>query len=214
MKDCLEYIDIYGQPISILYKENRNVKTNVGGCFTIISCTLVIVTCWIYGNDMFYRKNPISYSNDVITDDYPRNNLTRASFPLAFNFADELSNPVNNMTIINMTLTLKSVEITYNGTIVKNMNINLVPCTYQHFPQISNISFDNSFLQVYFCAETDNMFVEGYWNSNKLTYLALNAYKCDYDNPKENCMSKEFIDNYISEKLININVMSLNHIVT
>jgi len=29
-----------------------------------------------------------------------------------------------------------------------------------------------------------------------------------------NCMSKEFIDNYVSQKLININVMSLNHIVT
>jgi len=183
MKDCLEYIDIYGQPINILHKENKNIKTKIGGFFTILSIIIVILTCWIYGNDIFYRKNPISYTNDVITDDYPRNNLTRASFPLAFNFADEVSNPVNNLSIINMTLTLKTIEITSNDTFVNNLPIDLVPCTYENFPQISKVAFNNSLLHTYFCALSDDIFVEGYWNSNKITYLALDAYKCDYDNP-------------------------------
>jgi len=214
MKNCLEYIDYYGQPIKILYKENENIKTKIGGCFTILSLTIVIVTCWIYGNDIFFRKNPISYTNDVISDNYPRNNLTRARFPLAFNFQDELYNPVKNLSIINMTLTLKSVEITSNGSIVKDLPVDLVPCTYEHFPQISKVIFDNSLLQTYFCALTDDIFVEGYWNSNKLTFLSLDAYMCDYENPNFKCLSKEFIDKYVSEKLININVMSLNHIVT
>ncbi len=214
MKNCLEYIDYYGQPIKILYKENENIKTKIGGCFTILSLTIVIVTCWIYGNDIFFRKNPISYTNDVISDNYPRNNLTRARFPLAFNFQDELYNPVKNLSIINMTLTLKTIEITSNGTIENKMPIDLVACTYEKFPHISKVTFDNSLLHTYFCALSDDIFVEGYWNSNKLTYLALEGYKCDYENPNRNCMSKEFIDNYVSQKLVNINVMSLNHIVT
>jgi len=214
MKDCLEYIDYFGQPISILYKENKNLKTKIGGCFTILCSIIVILTCWIYGNDMLFRKNPISYTNDVISDDYPRNNLTWASFPLAFNFADDVSNPVNNLSIINMTLTLKTIEITSNGTIENKMPIDLVACTYEKFPHISKVTFDNSLLHTYFCALSDDIFVEGYWNSNKITYLTLEAYMCDYDNPNLNCMSKEFIDNYVSQKLVNINVMSLNHIVT
>jgi len=214
MKNCLEYIDIYGQPISILSKENKNIKTIIGGCFTILSFIIVIVTCWIYGNDMLYRKNPISYSNEVITDDYPRINLTRASFPLAFNFADDVSNPVNNLSILNMTLTLNSIEITNNGTIVNNLLIELVPCTYEHFPQISKKTFNDSLLHTYLCFVSNDIFLEGYWNSNKLTFLALVAYMCDYDNPEMNCMSKQFIDDYVSQNFVNINVMSLNHIVT
>lgn len=217
MEKLLEAIDIYGKEIKLQLNNKEKITTAIGGFFTLITVIIILISIWIFGKDIFYKENPISFTNQIITDYHPNLKIDRHNFPLAFNVVDKLSLPIKNPAILYFKLMLLQYDIdNTSGQITnsKEKEILLEPCRYDHFPQITQQKFDNALLQTYFCPIEDNIEIEGYWDSNKITYLSLLVYKCNYDDPKENCNLKEEIDEYISYHQLNINVISISKIIS
>ena len=59
MANFLKSIDIYGSQIKIYINKQDKIKTKLGGIFTILMITFIVIFSWFIGNDLIYRENPL-----------------------------------------------------------------------------------------------------------------------------------------------------------
>ena len=47
----LKYIDIFGVPVKLFYKQRRTYHTHIGGCASLwLICCIITYTGWKFGN--------------------------------------------------------------------------------------------------------------------------------------------------------------------
>ena len=211
----LDMINLYGKEIKILVDKNESINSRFSKILTFITILIIITFTWIIGKDVIYKNNPLSYINQVLSPFHPKINITKETFPIAIGLFGLSNTPMFNSSIIDVKLTKsysKFDEVT--GDLIEHTdeNIELTNCTYESFPTISKEDFDKNILTSYLCPKNLDLFIEGYWNNNNLTFLTIIASKC---NPEKNsCMKEEEIDEYIFNNSINLNLLTLSTIIS
>ena len=133
-------------------------KTFIGGIITFIFSIIIIVFFYIFGNDFYYRKNPI-FTYSSVGDNYSKINLKKEKFSLAFRIEDEYGFIKHNQNNIH-------IKIYYYSTIPDNENHeNRENYKEEYIPYrlCQNSDFENSenILELYgelYCIEWENLF--------------------------------------------------------
>ena len=83
LTDKIKLIDIFYRTIKFETRESENYKTIFGGLLTIITGITMIVIGFLFGREIYQRKNPLVLNSDILLE-YSRINMNE--FPLFFTF--------------------------------------------------------------------------------------------------------------------------------
>jgi hypothetical protein len=157
--DFLKHIDFFGEKVKIYINKEEAVPTTLGGIFTITMIALLTAAAWVMGNDVFYRKSPISYQESLIAQFYPAMNMTRQNFPFGLAVTDWDGAPIKDDRIFVLELTYYEYKTYANGSyyVANETNIELEPCEFKHFPNITEEQFIKSDLGIYQCLKVDSL---------------------------------------------------------
>ena len=98
MKSIFQRIDIFGTKFNFRMNDNENFKTPLGGVFTIMTISIIIVFAFFFGQDFYYGTNPTVYSTTVEPVKYdPPMQLNPNNFILAWRIEN------NDKALINTT---------------------------------------------------------------------------------------------------------------
>ncbi|CAD8123994.1 unnamed protein product [Paramecium sonneborni] len=188
-KDNLRKIDIFGQSITLSFRQEEEYRTSLGGILSL--CIIATIISFFYSNIIdFFQKNSVSseqeqeFSEDPSTVQLLPNNFM---FAVQIDQANFTTNPYFNITVEQRAYTRDE-----NGTQVKlpPVYVDLVPCTIEHFKPIFdqyNSSFEASFNQYslynFLCPNlehplTSNMTVGGAWTSREFSFLKFVVSTC------------------------------------
>lgn len=53
------FFDIFGYNPQFYTDNEKQYKTFIGALFSIFLLEILFVSCWVYGNDIYYKQNPI-----------------------------------------------------------------------------------------------------------------------------------------------------------
>jgi len=217
MKKFLKAIDIYGGDINLTINKNEKIKTIMGGCLTLFTLLSLHILGWFVGNDIFYKVRPFSYVDNKITADYPKSYINKTNFPLAFGLSDYDSVPLVVENLIQYELVKKDFLISNKTGFFELVNSTIIDyraCVPSDFPMIKKEAFYAASLSGYFCPVSNNLFVEGYWSEKIVSFLSLSVKKCDYDINPNFCGTKAEIDKFIIERFMNINIITIENILS
>ena len=185
-------------------------KTFIGGIITFIFSIIIIVFFYIFGNDFYYRKNPI-FTYSSVGDNYSKINLKKEKFSLAFRIEDEYGFIKHNLNNIH-------IKIYYYSTIPDNENHeNRENYKEEYIPYrlCQNSDFENSenILELYgelYCIEWENLTFGGYWDNNFLYYFEIRLFYCEdgekYSFDEKKCSKIEELDEYFNSNSIYFSV--------
>ena len=213
----LDNINLYGKEIKILAYKNDIIYSRFSRILTLLTIIAIITFTWIIGKDVIYKNNPLSYRNQILSPYYPKINLSTEIFPFAIGLFGQSNFPKFNSTMIDIKLIKKFMkfnEETGETLEQKNQELKLITCSYENFPTLSKKEFNQNILSAYLCPENFDLYVEGYWNNNNLTTIDIVASKCDFDKNPDFCMKEEDINKYISTNTLNLNLLTLNTILS
>lgn len=214
-KSFLEYIDIYREDIKLRINKDDTVKTKTGGLLTILTGLLLLLCCYLLGNDIIFRQNPTSYISNIKHPSGPKINLNKYNYPLSVYINDVSGNKLGNLSFLIPKLSYYNVTMKSDGTFNYNVtDIPLVQCKTEHFPSFENIVDIHPMLLNSLCIDNQNIFIEGYYNDKISNYLKFSVSACDYDLTPSKCATKQEIDDLISSKTAMITLMTIGHSVS
>jgi len=217
MKTFLKAIDIYGGGINLTINRKEKIKTIAGGCFTLFTIFSLHIFAWFIGNDIFYKVRPFSYVDNQIISNYPKRYINKTIFPFAFGLTDYNSVPLIIENYIRYELIKKDFQIS-NKTgffdLVNSTIIDYRACVPSDFPMINEKAFHAASLSGYVCPVSKDLFVQGYWSEKIVSFLSLSVKKCDYDLNPNFCATQEEIDKFIKERYININIITIENVLS
>ena len=196
----LASIDAFGHKVSINLNKNKEIKTAIGGILTIICITLTLVSTWLIGNDIIYRKNPFSFQDSIVNSQYANISMSKDNFPIGFQILSH-SLGINDPTYFNIQITK-----TFRNSNDKN-NLIITPlayreCTLQDFPKGYSTEYISKEGSSILCIDNQDFNLWGYFSEVTAQWLSINVYLCDYENNPNYCHSYSEIMDYISNKQI------------
>ncbi|CAD8128184.1 unnamed protein product [Paramecium sonneborni] len=189
IRDNLKKIDIFGQSITLSFRQEEQYRTSFGG--TLSLCIIATIISFFYSNIIdFFKKNSVSseqeqqFSEDPSTIQLLPNNFM---FAVQIDQVNFTTNPYFNITVEQRAYTRDE-----NGTQVKlsPVHVDLVPCTIEHFEPIFNqynssfeVQFNQYSLNNFLCPNlqhplTQNMTVGGSWTSREFSFLKFVVSSC------------------------------------
>ena len=84
----MKNFDVYGDPVSIHLKSRYIIKTEVGGCLTILAYLLLFGYFYASSKDIFFKKEPKLITENKISEKPIEFNLTSENFAIYFNLFD------------------------------------------------------------------------------------------------------------------------------
>jgi hypothetical protein len=203
----LKNIDIFGERVKIFINKEEAVSTSLGGFFTIALIILCIACTWVIGKDVIYKQSPISYQESLINQFYPTINLNRTSFPFGVLVSNDDGDPVKDDKIFQMQLTYYEYGVHSNGSyyIMSKRNVEIEPCSPEHFPHINEDQFKKNDLGIYQCLKEDNLELMGYWTETYLKFIEITLAMCN----GADCLPADDIVDYIKDVRLNLNIIYL-----
>ncbi|CAD8212437.1 unnamed protein product [Paramecium pentaurelia] len=212
-KDNLRKIDIFGQSITLSFRQEEQYRTSLGGMLSL--CIIATIISFFYSNIIdFFQKNTVSSESEQQFNEDPS---TIQLLPNNFMFAVQIDQ-VNFTTnpYFNITVEQRGYIRDENGTQVKlpPLYVDLVPCTLEHFKPIFdqyNTSFEDQFKQYnlnnFLCPNlnhplTSNMTVGGAWTSREFSFLKFVVSSCKSNSGnnfswKPQCKTEEEMQKYL-----------------
>ncbi|CAD8182288.1 unnamed protein product [Paramecium octaurelia] len=188
-KENLRKIDIFGQSITLSFRQEEEYRTSLGGLLSL--CIIGTIISFFYSNIIdFFQKNTVSSESEQQFSEDPS---TIKLLPNNFMFAVQIEQ--DNFTTspyFNITVEQRAYIRDENGTQKKmpSVYVDLVPCTIEHFKPIFdqyNASFEDQFKQYnlnnFLCPNLDhpltsNLTVGGAWTSKEYSFLKFSVTKC------------------------------------
>jgi hypothetical protein len=140
----LAKIDLVGNQVSILHNEQKTMKSAIGGTFTLIIFAFSIFCSVYYGQDLVYKKNPISR----FSKEYNPLPISVQDIPHGFYFLDINGFPYTDMEkyvdIITVFFVATIDEKTNLGKITQNF-LTSGKCTEESFGNYNSLFTDPKF---------------------------------------------------------------------
>jgi len=212
MNKIIKCFDFYGKGVKFLIEGKTKIKTLMGGYISLLTIFVLVAFSWQVGNDIYFKEKPRNLNEQKISDNFPKLLINKSNFPMAFSLTDKYKKPIYKEKFIQYELLkyeYKTSEITGYLKLSTVLKIELKTCIPSDFPMISEVGFKEASLGIFYCPNDEDIFVEGFWTEGSMTYMSLSVKKCDYEIHPNFCESKDNIDRYISETLININLITV-----
>ena len=206
MTSLLKRLDLYGGNVLIYHKSHRSIQTNFGGIITMlvgIAMTLLIIA---FGNDFFYRTNPIFIKQEVDPSDYPNLKINNSNFMFAFRYED-----INGAMLDEQGQSFyfevwrKSYSRNEKGEWETN-EVTTMPysrCIKQNFTD--QVLFDEKNIKDFFCIDYnyEKELLGGSWEANFVHYMSIEYAICKEgsNNPYNGlpCNPTNITDSYLSK---------------
>jgi hypothetical protein len=209
MSHLLKRIDLYGEKVKFYIKNEETINTVHGGLLTIITIAVIAYATWLIGNDIFYKRTPTAYTESFIQKNFPLVNVNRTNFPFALQVYDIDNNVVEDDRIFKMTMFYMENFIDPDNPTVgtgSQIELELEPCQYYHFPNVTKDDFIGAGLPSFKCAKNDSIPVFGYFSENKCNNIRIKLSMCS----SGNCVSEKEILDYMKIRKINLNLIYLS----
>jgi len=197
----MKNIDIYAHPLKLHLNGKYQIKTVIGGSFTLITIFTMLLFAWLRGTDLYFRRKPKNYFERMTMDESNLITFHTKYSPFFFQIFDSNNNVFIDSSILNINLVKKYV---INKKIVNSTKIPLKGCQQRHFDEYEKqekarkIDFDNIIQKQYFCPElTEDINIKGSWIENDLSYLQIAVYPCRNTTNNVICKSQKSIDDLI-----------------
>lgn len=170
--------DYYGKSVKFFIYSNLTFTTNIGVCFTIISLLIILVACFLFGQDFYLRQNPRIYSENILSDSIRTTILNPKNFTFAFRFEDAFGNSMNKIFEEKLYF-----NITYNNIFTENDEnsieniINLTKCDNSLIER-ENFMKDNKNSDFYCLINSNGFNLGGSWTSDQIKFLSINISNC------------------------------------
>jgi hypothetical protein len=200
----LKNFDLFYSPVNLRLNKHKFIKSNIGGCLSILTLIIVTVFTWYLCNDIFYKQRPYVYLQNF-RQESSNHVINYENFPMAFSIKNyEHDNlDFNNFLEINF----QSVESKNQGNEGKKLFYpeikKLKTCQITDFPlsiineYILANNFSNNFNDKKYCIENYNYNLTGFSMFNsEIKYFEINLNLCNNaTNP--NCKTKLEIENFL-----------------
>jgi hypothetical protein len=212
----LNYFNFYGSVPTLNINGKKKIHTMLGLVSSALSLILTLVSTWLIGKDLIYKAEPLSYNQEVTSQNYKTVTINSQQFPFALVLGNKVTYILYDENFLNITLNYYNMENNSEGRPeIKNITFfKFRFCELKDFPSMDKESFVRNGFQTYYCLDYGNMTgfnLQGYWGEESLSLLQVRVAKCDYDLFPDFCHSKAEIDEYISSNAINFGVMSLDY---
>jgi hypothetical protein len=96
MLKLISLIDVFGTTFQFTTMKESKFRTAAGGIFTMMCLIVIIVFCYVFGRDFFFKKNPRVLTQVVVPDNYTDPfQMTAENFVLPWRLADADNLPVD-----------------------------------------------------------------------------------------------------------------------
>jgi hypothetical protein len=211
----IKSLDFFGENIQLSLNNKNSGQTLLGGILFLISITLVALSSWFIGKDIYFKKHPINNQQTMVSKIYPEVNLNSSTFPIAVSLQDLNGIYLEDDRFLQVKMKYYEYKTLENGSFVmaNASEVKLALCKYEDFPTLDKLFFNNLRLDHFLCPQ-QNINLYGYWSELSLAYLNIGIFACDYDLQPDYCAKKEEIDNYISSNSINVNLGILDNVIS
>ena len=189
--EFIKGIDLFGKEPELYIKGKTKQVTLIGRIFTAFYIIIyIIIFCYkIYR--MFQRIDITFYDAYLNTDEIPNIKITNENFSLVFALFDEYEEPFIDESIYYPKAFLIGEED--EDVKIDRCDLNYLSAEYKNV-------FSESEIYNYYCLTGINYSLKPYLNSLRIVlYPCRNTTENDYY-----CESKEFIDEYLNEKVFKI----------
>jgi hypothetical protein len=202
-------VNMFGEPVKLYLDKKSTIKTKVGGILTFILIISMILCCWFLGNDIIYKRNPLSYTQTNISDVYATIKFTKQTFPLAFSLQDYLGAIVDDPRILDIRPFIRRFVVnnqTEKWEALPIIDLETRNCLQEDFPTYTLENFKKYNLQLYTCLKSPELTVAGYYTERYVQFIELDISLCDYDKKPDFCWDKEKMTNHIDVSKISVNL--------
>ena len=149
--------------------------------------------------DIFKKEKPTISVENRILPLRPNLTLNSSSFPICLTLQDTDD---NNFNLPNY-FTMEAISITninnHNGTSTYIEYLEIVLCQLSHFPLLSNQTFYDTGLNLYYCIKDQNVSIGGFFDAKYTKYLTINIKLCkNSTNSSVICAPEETIKKFLS----------------
>jgi hypothetical protein len=134
MKHFLKQFDIYSRPVTFFIDGDDKYKTWAGFWFTAITLVFSITLSFLFGKDIYERKNPTTNFTTKYED---QAYLNFYNFPLYFMYSDGRGNIMEDLTEYLDVRVDNYFYVNGRSTGIKTRN-NITKCTVEHFKNITD----------------------------------------------------------------------------
>ena len=177
MKSLIKKLDFLGRPISFEIENSSTFQSFFGVIFSILVFVTALVLTFLFGSEVYKRKNPNIFISEQFKNEVQTNLL---DFPFFIGFFDVYGNPIYDYKSY-FDIYPEIAEVDLNGNFTLNKNLTYVPCKNINFTKHDNII--KKFIEVdkgHSCLNaTENSIVKGKFPVRDSKQLRVSVHFCD-----------------------------------
>ena len=200
----LKKIDIFGEKFNFSIFGNNQYNTNFGGLLTIFFLAFSISVTFLFGTDLYLRKNPKVLLDRIVPKDYHYINCSVSDLPYFWNIID-YENHVRNFT--NILYPISTLQVYKYNT--KNHSLDFqkkitIPNTKCTKEMVNNDDIFNKLgLVDFYCIDWKNLDypLGGFWDAtDSLYYIDQIFYFCLDGERSSNCTNISNLKDFFGKK--------------
>lgn len=202
-KNCklfVKRLDFFAMPASerITFKKNQGYSTLIGQTTSWLIVGITIAAFISFGNDMLFRKNPLSIFSQIVTPDPENLNLNNISFFMSFGLQN-LSNFSKHF-IDESVYTLEVVQRKKINGVITLESLPIGKCDISKVPENNDLRdyFGRNQIDNLYCIFPNNSSpgpeLKSTWDGVYYKNILINVYPCVNSSKNNNkCKSADFI---------------------
>jgi hypothetical protein len=186
MDNLIRNFDFFGTTFQFTTFKHRKFRTVGGGLYSITCGIIMITFCFLFGRDLFYKKNAKIISQITIPDNYSDLFiLTPENFVLAWRLSDDYSKSVNFSHIIYPSI--KYFRQIFNSSgqfLLEETSLEITKCSREN-SKVSEF-YKKYDIEDWFCLDFNkykNLTLGGFWDGTFVNYLQISLFACKNESP-------------------------------
>jgi len=187
--------DFFGNLFNFTINKETKFKTTFGAILSLITLILIIVTCFFFGKDFYYRTNPKVLSQKKVSENYTKINISSRNLTIFWRMEDEEGTEIDFSGILYPVLYYSSME---KNNQTKNLEF-AMPQKNLKMKRCNETLIEGHFEKFqspdqWYCMDfdTENLLLGENWDGNFLYYFEFTLNVCNRD--KNGMRTKECSD--------------------
>lgn len=172
----MKAFDYFGQNINFLIHNQVKYKTNLGLFFTILSLVSIGIVCFLFGKDFYLKENPKIFSENILTNQYRRVNITPSNFIFTIRIEDASGNILSDYENY-FKLLIQYKNVVYNNqsqAFIEKINyLDNKPCRKELVPNVSFYNERNLTEWICFDFPMNGFDIGGSWSGLFVDYFEI-----------------------------------------
>lgn len=192
----MERFDTYGQEYHLTFNKQPKYKTAFGGILSIFTAIIVILCVWVFGREIYEKKNPIV--TNTIQIDAKRKNIT-FKIPFAFTIEQTYGSVIPNYDkYVRFTARYTNTSFTPPSNVTTfNYPLKMRKCNINDFPSNDIGDFMENSLSSAYCLEEKDFTIGGFWNNKYTELIKIDLNTCMNTTDDQSCKSDEEISQFL-----------------